>query len=228
MRMGFVALALLVACQPSGERASGPADVALETEEAKTAYSLGFALGRNLAPLQLSAAELAALQAGILDASAKAEPRVDVQQYADGIQKLASARAKEAASQRREADAAFLAAEAAKQGARRFDSGLIYASEHEGDGAQPGASDTVQVHYHGTLPDGTVFDSSRQRGQPATFPVNGVIPCWTEALQQMKAGGKARVVCPPEIAYGERGAPPRIPPGATLVFEIDLLAVEKK
>jgi len=85
----------------------------------------------------------------------------------------------------------------------------------------------VKVHYHGTLPDGTVFDSSVQRGQPATFPLNGVIKCWTEGLQLMKVGGKSKLVCPPELAYGDRSPSPKIPAGATLVFEVELLDIEK-
>jgi FKBP-type peptidyl-prolyl cis-trans isomerase FkpA/FKBP-type peptidyl-prolyl cis-trans isomerase FklB len=85
----------------------------------------------------------------------------------------------------------------------------------------------VKVHYHGTLSDGTVFDSSVKRGEPATFPLNGVIPCWTEGVQQMKVGGKSRLVCPSELAYGDRGAPPLIRPGATLVFEVELLEILK-
>jgi FKBP-type peptidyl-prolyl cis-trans isomerase FkpA/FKBP-type peptidyl-prolyl cis-trans isomerase FklB len=86
----------------------------------------------------------------------------------------------------------------------------------------------VKVHYHGTLIDGTVFDSSVQRGQPATFPLNGVIPCWTEGVQRMKVGEKSRLVCPSQIAYGDRGAPPKIKPGATLVFEVELLEIVKE
>jgi FKBP-type peptidyl-prolyl cis-trans isomerase FkpA len=82
------------------------------------------------------------------------------------------------------------------------------------------------VHYHGTFPDGRVFDSSVERGEPASFPLNRVIPCWTQGVQQMKVGGKAKLVCPPGLAYGERGAPPTIPPNATLVFEVDLIAIQ--
>ena len=94
-----------------------------------------------------------------------------------------------------------------------------------GHGAVPTPADQVSVHYEGALVDGTVFDSSRQRGAPATLPVKGVIPCWTSALQQMRVGARTRIVCPPELAYGERGAPPAIKPGATLVFDIELLAI---
>jgi FKBP-type peptidyl-prolyl cis-trans isomerase FkpA/FKBP-type peptidyl-prolyl cis-trans isomerase FklB len=97
-----------------------------------------------------------------------------------------------------------------------------------GSGASPTAEDSVTVHYHGTLIDGTVFDSSVQKGQPATFKLNGVIKCWTEGVQQMKVGGKSRLVCPAQMAYGDRGAPPRIKPGATLVFEVELLDIAKK
>jgi FKBP-type peptidyl-prolyl cis-trans isomerase FkpA len=104
-------------------------------------------------------------------------------------------------------------------------SGLVITHLVEGDGASPGPQDVVVVHYHGTFPDGRVFDSSVDRGQPATFPLNRVIPCWTEGVGLMKVGGKAKLVCPPEIAYGERGAPPRIPANATLHFEVELLDI---
>ncbi len=106
-------------------------------------------------------------------------------------------------------------------------SGLIYQSLTEGKGASPAAADTVQVHYRGTFPDGREFDSSYKRGQPASFPLNRVIKCWTEGVQKMKVGGKAKLVCPASIAYGERGAGP-IPPNATLNFEIELLDIAKR
>lgn len=104
-------------------------------------------------------------------------------------------------------------------------SGLIYMSLKDGSGATPAVTDVVKVHYRGTLPDGKEFDSSYQRGEPATFALNRVIPCWTEGVQRMKVGGKARLVCPPGIAYGARGAGGVIPPNATLVFEVELLGV---
>ncbi len=119
-----------------------------------------------------------------------------------------------------------VAADAAKEaGAVVTGSGLVYRALKEGSGASPAARDTVRVHYQGTFPDGREFDSSYKRGQPAEFPLNGVIPCWTEGVQRMKVGGKAKLTCPPAIAYGQRGAGRVIPPNATLVFEIELLGI---
>ncbi len=106
-------------------------------------------------------------------------------------------------------------------------SGLVYESLKEGSGESPKATDTVQVHYKGTLESGKEFDSSYKRGEPTRFPLNRVIPCWTEGVQRMKPGGKARLTCPPAIAYGARGAGGVIPPNATLQFEIELLAVDR-
>ena len=104
-------------------------------------------------------------------------------------------------------------------------SGVIFEAMQSGSGPSPKATDTVKVHYRGTLTDGKEFDSSYKRGQPATFPLNRVIPCWTEAVQLMKPGGKARVTCPPKTAYGERGAGSAVPPNATLIFDIELLSI---
>jgi len=119
---------------------------------------------------------------------------------------------------------AFLDAAAAEPGATRASSGLVYRELAAGTGPTPKATDRVRVNYRGTLINGTEFDSSYKRNMPAEFPLNGVIPCWTEGVQKMKAGGKSKLVCPPEIAYGDQGRP-SIPPGATLVFEIELLAI---
>ena len=106
-------------------------------------------------------------------------------------------------------------------------SGLVYQSLKDGAGQSPASSDTVKVNYRGTLPDGREFDSSYKRGEPAEFPLNRVIACWTEGVQMMKPGGKARLTCPPAIAYGERGAGGVIPPNATLVFEVELISVRR-
>jgi FKBP-type peptidyl-prolyl cis-trans isomerase FkpA len=114
---------------------------------------------------------------------------------------------------------------AQEPGAVKTESGLIYRALKEGNGRQPQAADRVRVHYRGSFPDGREFDSSYKRGEPAEFPLNRVIRCWTEGLQRMKVGGKAKLTCPPAIAYGERGAGGVIPPNAVLQFEVELLAV---
>jgi len=122
-----------------------------------------------------------------------------------------------------------LAKAAAEKGAEVTPSGLVYRSLKEGSGASPAATDVVKVHYRGTFPDGKEFDSSHSRGQPATFPLNRVIKCWTEGVQKIKVGGKAKLTCPAAIAYGERGTPGGpIPPNATLLFEVELLGIEGK
>ena len=119
-----------------------------------------------------------------------------------------------------------LAGAAAEAGAVKTDSGLVYRSLKEGAGASPAATDTVRVHYRGTFPGGREFDSSYARKEPTEFPLNRVIRCWTEGVQKMKVGGRAKLTCPPAIAYGERGAGGVIPPNATLMFDVELLAVK--
>ena len=129
------------------------------------------------------------------------------------------------ASHAQPADAASAAAK--EPGAVVTDSGLVYRSLKDGTGASPAATDTVKVHYRGTFPNGKEFDSSYSRGAPAEFPLNQVIKCWTEGVQRMKVGGKAKLTCPPALAYGERGAGGVIPPNATLQFDVELLAILK-
>ncbi len=121
----------------------------------------------------------------------------------------------------------FLEKAAKEKGAVKTASGLVYRPLKEGKGETPTVLSTVKVNYKGTFTDGKVFDASDKHGGPATFPLNRVIPCWTEGVQMMKVGGKAQLVCPPAIAYGERGAPGAVPPNSTLVFEVELLAIEK-
>jgi len=120
---------------------------------------------------------------------------------------------------------AYLDKAATEPGAMKTASGLVYRELRAGTGASPKASDTVKVNYRGTLVDGTEFDSSYKRNEPISFPLSGVIPCWTEGVQRMKVGGKSQLVCPSSIAYGDRGSPPVIPGGATLIFEVELLGI---
>ena len=119
-------------------------------------------------------------------------------------------------------------AAAKEPGAQVTSSGLVYRSLKDGTGASPKASDSVKVHYRGTFPDGREFDSSYKRNEPAEFPLGAVIPCWTEGVQKIKVGGKAKLTCPSTIAYGARGAGNIIPPNATLLFEVELLAIGAK
>ncbi|GJM10327.1 MAG: peptidyl-prolyl cis-trans isomerase [Lysobacteraceae bacterium] len=197
-----------------------------ETEEDKTIYALGMLVSRNLATFNLTEDEIKMLNAGIRDSLLGADTHgVDPQAYQAGIQQLAQQRALAASALEKTASEAFLAKQADMDGAMTTESGLIYTTLVEGDGAMPTAQDKVTVHYHGTLRDGTVFDSSVDRGTPATFSLSGVIPCWTEGVQKMKVGGKARLVCPSSIAYGERGAGGAIGPGAALMFEVELISI---
>lgn len=122
---------------------------------------------------------------------------------------------------------AFLVAAMKEEGAEKSSTGLIFRTLKPGEGESPGSTDKVVVHYVGTLIDGTEFDSSLKRGTPAEFPLNAVIACWTEGVGKMKVGEKAKLICPPRIAYGEKGRPPVIPPNATLVFDVELLEIKK-
>jgi FKBP-type peptidyl-prolyl cis-trans isomerase FkpA len=197
----------------------------LETDEEKTLYALGIVLGSNMGPFALSADELSIVESGVRDSVLGNEPKVDMEVYGPMIEALASSRAAARSAAEKEASAAFLAEMAQEAGAERSASGVIYIPITAGTGASPTAADTVSVHYHGTLRDGTVFDSSVERGEPISFPLNGVIPCWTEGVQKMMVGGKSKLVCPSDTAYGDAGQGP-IPGGATLVFEVELLGIE--
>jgi FKBP-type peptidyl-prolyl cis-trans isomerase FkpA/FKBP-type peptidyl-prolyl cis-trans isomerase FklB len=199
----------------------------LKSEEQKTLYAIGLAVASGLAPFALSAADLELVKTGLTDAVLNRQRQVDLQAYMPKIQEMQRARASVVAAAEQKAGQATLDKAAGEKGAVKTASGLVIVPIKAGTGPSPKATDRVKVHYHGTLTDGTVFDSSVQRGEPATFPLNGVIPCWTEGLQQIKVGGKSRLVCPASIAYGDRGAPPRIRPGATLVFEVELLEIVK-
>jgi FKBP-type peptidyl-prolyl cis-trans isomerase FkpA len=220
-------LILLCAVGVAGCNAAAPPAPKLETDEQKTLYSLGYAVSDNLKPFDLTAEELEAIKAGFADGVAGKKAVVEPQEYYPKIRELQTKRMADAALKLKEAGNAFLTKAAGEQGAEKLASGVVVTTVKEGTGPSPAATDTVKVHYHGTLTDGKVFDSSVERKEPATFPLNGVIPCWTEGVQKIKVGGKSKLVCPSDTAYGERGAPPDIAPGATLVFEVELLEIMK-
>jgi FKBP-type peptidyl-prolyl cis-trans isomerase FkpA len=190
---------------------------ALLTDDQKTIYALGLSISQSISQFNLSPAEVEIVKRGLTD-GATGKPVVDLSTWGPKIQPLAQARATAAYK-------AYFDKAAAEPGAMKTESGLIYRELRAGTGPSPKATDTVKVNYRGTLVNGTEFDSSYKRNEPAQFALNGVIRCWTEGVQKMKAGGKAMLVCPSGLAYGDRGSPPVIPGGATLVFEIELLEV---
>ncbi len=196
-----------------------------KTEEEKTFYSIGTMFGSRLTQLQMTDAEIDSLAQGLRDAAKGEKQKVDPMAYQQKIQDLFKARMEKQAVEVKKKGQEFLD-KFIKDGATKTASGLAYKHIKEGTGPSPKETDVVKVHYHGTLPDGTVFDSSVERKQEVSFPLNRVIRGWTEGLQLMKVGGKTKFVIPSELAYGDAGAPPKIPGGATLVFEVELLGIE--
>jgi len=224
--LGLCALVMaLCACSNKGTAASS-APVTLETEDQKTLYALGLWMGGQVKVFNLTPEELALVKKGLDDSVAGTKPQVEFTAYQQKLNELAQARRAAGATATKTKGKEYLDAAAKEAGATVLPSGVVYKTIKPGTGASPAATATVKVHYHGKLPDGTVFDSSVDRGQPTEFALNGVIPCWTEGVQKMKVGEKARLVCPPEVAYGDGGQGP-IPPGSTLDFEVELLEIKK-
>lgn len=195
-------------------------------DEQKTFYALGLALSQSIGTFSLTEAELDMVKNGMTDGVLKRSPKVDLQTFGPKIQQLQQARLALVAEGEKKAGAAFTAKAATEKGSIKTESGIVITPIKPGTGATPKATDTVKVHYHGTLTDGTVFDSSIKRGEPATFPLDKVIKCWTEGVQQIKVGGKSRLICPSNLAYGD-ASPPGSPikPGSTLIFEVELLEI---
>jgi FKBP-type peptidyl-prolyl cis-trans isomerase FkpA/FKBP-type peptidyl-prolyl cis-trans isomerase FklB len=222
MRHFLTIIAATLIATASVARAAEPE---LKTDDDKTIYTLGILLSRNLAPFSLTEHELDLVKMGLTDGALNKPKKAEPETYGPKIQALQQARASAAAAGEKKAAEPFLAKAAAEKGAKKTATGLIYQEVSPGTGESPKPTDRVKVHYTGTLINGTVFDSSVKRGQPATFPLNGVVPCWTEGLQLMKVGGKAKLICPADLAYGDRGQPPLIKPGSTLVFDVELLEI---
>ena len=217
---------LLPACaaEPSAVQAQSSRSGSPETEEEMTLYALGQLLGQNVTAASLTEEELGMVFVGLSDIALGRDAQVDMEQYATTAQMFMQARIQASAEAELAEANAFVDEQAAVEGAIRTDTGIVIQEITPGTGAVPSATDTVRVHYHGTLRTGEVFDSSVDRGEPAEFPLNGVIACWTEALQTMQVGGKSRLVCPPHLAYGPSG-PPGIPGNAALMFEVELLEI---
>jgi FKBP-type peptidyl-prolyl cis-trans isomerase FkpA/FKBP-type peptidyl-prolyl cis-trans isomerase FklB len=185
-------------------------------------------MSQSLSTFELKPDELAMVQKGLADGVSGGKTEVKAEEFIPKVQALQQARLKVAQQKSEKEGADFLAKAATEAGATKTASGMVIKQTQPGTGAQPAASDQVKVHYTGKLINGKVFDSSVERGEPATFPLSGVIPCWTEGVQTMKVGGKAQFVCPANLAYGDRGSPPNIMPGATLVFDVELLDIVKQ
>jgi FKBP-type peptidyl-prolyl cis-trans isomerase FkpA len=196
-----------------------------KTEDEKIIYTWGALLGRNATALALTPAEVELVKAGLTDSVEKKKLLTDMDKYGPQIQQLAQKRAGVRAEAEKGKSAALLDAAAKEPGAIKLPSGVIIKMTRPGTGAQPAMTDQVKVHYAGHLGDGTEFDSSYKRGEPAVFPLNGVIKCWGEGVGSMKVGGKATLTCPSEMAYGERGQPPSIPGNAVLFFDVELLEI---
>lgn len=221
-------LASLAACQPqAGETGS---NASLETADQKASYGIGRNIGQGLAPMA-DRIDIDAFAAGLRDALAESESAIPqaeldstLQAFQMDLQQAQQQQMAAEAETNKAAADSFMAANGEKEGVQTTDSGLEYQVIEAGDGPRPGPDDTVTIHYSGTLPDGTKFDSSYDRGQPATFSVQGVIPGFSEGLQLMPVGSKYKLFIPPDLGYGPRGQGP-IPPNSALVFEVEMLSI---
>ena len=213
--------------------ATNPVDVAEKaldpamTSQQQASYGIGFSIGKQVAEFAAHL-DMDALIIGLKDSVSNQEPKVSQQQFQAAFAMIQAKMQEKTSAEGKvniEAGKTFLEANGKKEGVKTTDSGLQYTITKEGTGKSPAATDTVRVHYKGTLLDGTQFDSSYDRGEPAEFPLNGVIPGWTEGLQLLKEGGKATLWIPSDLAYGPQGRS-SIPPSSTLIFEVELLEVK--
>jgi FKBP-type peptidyl-prolyl cis-trans isomerase len=206
----------------------GNAAAAGMTEHQKVLYAIGQVLADQVDVFALTPEELKSVQQGLHDGVTGAKSAVDMTVYGPKIKPLAAEREAAAAKKSEAAGEKLIARAAAEKGATKGEGGIVFRSLREGSGASPKESDTVTVNYRGTLPDGREFDSSYKRGKPADLPLGNVIACWRDGLQRMKVGGKAKLTCPPQTAYGNHSVGGVIPPNSTLTFEIELLAIKSK
>lgn len=215
-----------MSCKPDAGKNSASAEV--KTDEDKVIYSVGLMLGERLKDLNLTDDELAKVLLGISEEVKGVPPKANFQDYRMKVQGLFQERMKAGAIVHKESGAKYLENFVTSEGGTKTTSGLAYKVITEGDLSQkPLATDTVEVHYEGKLTNGTVFDSSIERDKKIKFPLNRVIKGWTEGLQLVGKGGKIKLVIPSDLAYGDKGAPPKIPGGSTLVFEVELFDIVK-
>jgi FKBP-type peptidyl-prolyl cis-trans isomerase len=226
LALGSLVLAPTCGAETQEKPATTAPAASVDSEDGKKLYALGFLLARRtLIGVELSEAELQSFQSGVSDALGGEDSKVVLAEVGPTLQTFVQDLMNAAAETEKEAAIAFVQKAGEEEGAEVMSSGVIFVPVEEGSGPNPVAADTVKLHYHGTLRDGKVFDSSVDRGEPATFSLNGVIQCFSEGLQKMKVGGKAKLVCPAATAYGDRGSPPHIKPGAAIVFNVELLEI---
>ena len=220
-----------VEAKPAAKKAAKPAASgdSFKDDDQRAAYAYGFKIGQNLAPVGLTDGEVKFLAQGLRDAAAGKDAAVNMGVYLPKVQDLIQKHVAAKIAPEKAKGAKYAEAFAKEDGAKPITGGVGYIKVlTEGSGATPAAEDTVKVNYRGALIDGTEFDSSYKRGEPATFPLNHVVPCWTKGVAMMKVGSKAKLVCPSDIAYGDQGEPRAgIAGGATLVFEVELLEIVK-
>jgi FKBP-type peptidyl-prolyl cis-trans isomerase FkpA len=229
----ILALALVAGLAACGKQGGSSDATELTTDQQKFGYAIGVDIGKSLKPVK-DEVDVNALIAGLQETIDGKEPRLadDIREQVKGdiTRKLQQKQMEERVAKAKtatEAGEKFLAENGKREGVKTTASGLQYEVLTEGSGASPKTTDKVKVHYKGTLIDGTEFDSSYARGQPVEFPLGNVIPGWTEGLQLMKVGGKSKLYIPSKLAYGERGAGAKIGPNETLIFEVELLNIEK-
>lgn len=222
---------LLVLCVLAALAVGGTtyaAETELKNDTEKTIYALGLVISKQLATFRLSPAELQLVLQGLNDGATGKPPKVDLEAFGPKINPLAQERRAAGAADEKKRGKEFLDKVAAdKPGLKKTGSGLMMETIAEGTGESPTPTDTVKVNYKGTTIDGKVFDSSEKHGGPATFALTQVVKCWTEGLEFMKVGGKAKLYCPADIGWGDRGSGADIPPGATTIFEVELLEIVK-
>ncbi len=199
-----------------------------KNEDEKVFYAIGQMIGKNLGELNVQPGELEAIIFGLKDQVNNQTPQINMSVYANKVQQLSQERMQLAITRHKESGKQFIDTYMkAHPNARKTASGLVYEIMSAGSQTKPLSTDTVEVHYEGALINGEIFDSSIKRGKPVSFPLDRVIKGWTEGLQLVGEGGKIKLIIPSELAYGERGAPPSIPGGSTLVFDVELLKIEK-
>jgi len=216
----LVVVALAVRAQASPEKGPAAAD------EKEALYAMGAILGAKINGYRLSARELQIVERGFADAAANRKLMLrdpDLEEWGPKVEAVLARRGNPQVAAEKDRGRKVAERMGKERGAATLPSGVVVVTERPGDGPQPAATDRVRVKYEGRLADGKSFDSS----DSAEFPLNQVIPCWTEGVQRIKVGGKARLVCPSASAYGDQGRPPQIPPGATLVFTVELLGIGK-